>query len=217
MTANRYKRPSARRELTDAGTRIPTVEYGNPRPTFRAAITDQFNTITLERRGYFDNAQTDTVFWDYWDDNYNRKFFEPLLQASGIDAGRIGSVELLIPGIYAVRATIDWQTADFDLASIPGAFSTWIGSNYDDGGVNHIPMDINASDIIGTWVLDQHRMVWPAFTGAESTIEITVSHDRAGETLYIPGGFAGFWAQPPMLWIVYLGGLEGDPVFFSDV
>lgn len=213
MTANRYKRPSQRRTLADVVQRVDSTEFGNPRSTFRAAITDQFDDITTDRRPYFGDASTDTVFWDYWDDNYNRQFFEPVIQNSGVDTGRVGAVTLLIPGVYNIRATIDWQTAAFNLT---GAFNTWIGSNYDDGGLEYIYMDLNSS-LIGTWTLDHIRILWPSFTNAEESVEITASHDNdAQEPLYIPGGIAGYWGRAPMLTITYLGGLEGEPEFFQD-
>jgi hypothetical protein len=217
MTASRYKRPSARRDIDTLLGRTNSVEFGNPRPTFRAAISDSdLVGGTLDetmRIGYYTGVGPDTVYWNYWDDNYDRTFFSPFTTTVlGIPC--VLAVELLIPGIYAIRATIDWILTDYDFPTVP--FHTWIGSNYDDGGVTDIYMDPN-SDIIMTWVMDQFRVMWPNFTGAESLVEITAYHDDAtDEPLFIPGGNGGYWGMPPMLTIVYLGGIEGDPDFFSD-
>lgn len=221
MSRNRrYRRDSPERTLADVHERLGRAEAGNPRPTFRAAITDQFATLTSERRAYEaivagspGAGDTDTVFWDYWWDDYDRKYFDPFIQPSGPDIGRIGAVELLMPGIYAIRATIDWENEDFTLLE---NFNTWIGSNYDDGGLEHIYMPLNSA-ILGTWTLSQHRIVWPFFTGSENWVEITATHDNATDNLlYIPGGNAGYTSFPPMLTIVYLGALEGPPDFFFD-
>lgn len=214
--AVRYRRPSERRTLDTLNQRMPAIEAGNPYPTFRAAISEDFeNDLSLSRRAYDVAVIPDTVFWDYWNDNYNREIFAPLTQTE-FGRTQIGAVELLVPGLYVIQAAIDWSTNFATDPPLTGAFNTWLASNYDDGGTQLHYFDLT-SDILGMWTLNQFRYLWPAYTGSENFVEITVGHDNVAQSpLYIPGGNGGHWSFPPMLNISYLGGFEGQENFMEN-
>jgi hypothetical protein len=205
VTANRYRRPAERRTLEDVADRLSPLEFGNPLPTFRAAISG--NSTNL--RDYDSDATVlDTVFWDHWDPTYDSRFFDPFIQPSGPDAGRLGAVELLVNGLYGIHASIDWD--DFFDANVR------VGSNYDDGGIEHWYRE--ATWFYGPETINHFRILWNNQTSSERFIEIVVGHDDptlASHT--IPGGFNGAWAIPPMLTIVYLGGIGTEANFFLDV
>ena len=217
MTADRYKRRTIDRVVPTVESRVKGVEFSNPYPTFRAAISDAdlpgTGLLDATMRRDYTTGTTDTVFWNYWDDDYNSAIFDPFFQME-LGQETVSAVELLVPGLYGIRATIDWCITDYDPPTVP--FNTWIGSNYDDGGMDDIYWD-PTSNIVGTLTMDHFRVVWDGYTGAETSVEITVYHDNStDEPLFIPGGFSGYWAMPPMLTIVYLGALEGNPCFYCD-
>jgi hypothetical protein len=220
--AKRYQRGNPQRERVIQAERFKAVEFGNPFATFRAAISSNWNDLTTDRRAYHSldvvtNGDMDTVFWDYWDDDYNRNVFEPFIQPSGIDAGRIGAVELKVPGLYAIQALIDWIPNEDTDPPLAGGIHTWIGSNYDAAGLQYTFMNLD-SQILGAWTLNQFRVLWPAYLGSENWVEIIAGFDCAAHTpLYIPGDISGYWSFPPMLTIAYFGGLEGPENFGIDL
>lgn len=220
MTNRRYRRQTTDRQLSDARERLRVAEHGNPRPTFRASIGCDDLSADLDatlRRPYF--AYTaDTVFWNHWDPDYNPQFFDPTFQ---VEQGNncVGAVELLIPGIYGIRASVDPTLEDFAnfTFTVPGAntFNLWLGGNYDDAGVTHILMDPGSAH--HQLVHNELRILWSDFASAESSVEITFNHDNvADEPLFLPGGFCGYLGSPSLLTIVYLGGLDSATLYDSD-
>lgn len=215
--SRRYRRTSVTvpNEVASQGEAIQELQFGNRLPTFRASISGDFVDLATERRPYWAISGTpgnDTVFWDYWDNDYDRRFFEPVLGATPPDVGRLGAVTLLVPGLYAISASIDWMD---EPGTLGGSFGTWLTSNYDAGGMTYIPIDLGNQT--GLWTLNHFRVVWPTHTGAENSVEITAGHDNvAEEPLYIPGDIWGYWGFPPHLTIVYLGGLGTEARYFED-
>jgi hypothetical protein len=186
-------------------------------PSFRAAIHDNGLTdLSAQRRPYFGSGEVDIVFWNHWWTDYDASVFEPVIETelvSGEDC--VAAVELLKFGFYGIYYTIDWEVEP--PADLDNDFTTWLGSNFDDGGLKSIDSRLT-SDILGTWDAAQFRVVWPFNVADEFNVQITAAHDNnAREPLYIPGGNSGFWAVPPTLTIVYFGPIDAPDNFGEGV
>lgn len=206
----RYRRSSSPERILDEHSELlSAVAFGNPLPTFRAALTDDGTNLRVYSRQNPGELFLDTVFWDYFE-NGDPRFFDPFIQPTGSpDAGRLGAVELLVPGLYGIRASIDWDAVFTDTN-----VREQIGTNFDDSGTK--VRSLHKNDFSGPLTIDQLRILWLSHTASEQFVEIVVGHtDSVSHT--IPGRFAGVWAIPPMLTITYLGGLQTEPNFYSDV
>ena len=112
MTARRYQRPSQRRDLSDARTRIEALEFANPLPTFRARR--QYGSLAITTAGASTGGHN--ICWDT-PEICSPDFFSEGLMGSGVCSGQLIGVNLLVTGVYAIHAQLDFEeTLNFESA-----------------------------------------------------------------------------------------------------
>jgi hypothetical protein len=186
---------------------VPEVQFGNAMPTFRAAMRGD---LTYDHNIYpSDLSSGDLVWWDYWNEDFDTRFFSTDALDDTIDGVPVvGGVELLVPGKYAVYCQIEFDKLFSGMVRMQ--------LNYDDGQGDTQYIDQASGGDSVACSISRSVYLWDLFTVEETFVYITIYHNADVGDLTIPGGFNGYWGVVPVFYVSYIGGFDGPPNFGED-